>query len=414
MNMKWQFSAVTVKDLQVFFKDRGMVFTIFALPLIVSLISGSPYLGGGEEVINLPMILVDQDAGKYSDDIVDILEDIDELELTEMSSFEEATALVGAGEMLAAVYIPADFTQRVEAYEQAEITVVIDPAQAQYSSMITTIMEEVIEPVVIQGEMRYGTRAVMADVGLLDSDNPDEVTAADAQNEGAISNQMEEIRNNPKVEVRKEHFEDATTFDPPNIFSIFIPSFTVLFAFFLVPVLSVELIREREEGTLRRLLSAPIGSGSIIVGKILAFLLVVILQVALVFGVANLTFGMPLGDSPLGLLLLTLALGFAATSLGLMLAGLAKSRSQANSLGLMVVFGVGALGGCFPLGPVLLSRTEGFLGVLSKLTPQAHALEGYRVLMVEGGGVGDVLPQVGILLAMGIVFFLIARWRFKF
>jgi len=414
MNTKLRFTAVTVKDLQVFFKDRVMVFTIFALPLIVSLISGSPYLGGGEDVINLPMILVDQDPGKYSDDIVDILEDIDELELTEMSSFEEATALVGEGQMLAAVYIPPDFTQLVEDYEQAQITVVIDPAQAQYSTMITTIMEEVTEPVVIQGEMRYGTRVVMADVGLLDSNNPDEVTAAEAQNEGSISSQMEEIRNNPKVEVRKEHYENAEEFDPPNIFSIFIPSFTVLFAFFVVPILSVELIREREEGTLRRLVSAPIGSGSIVAGKILAFMLVVILQVAIVFGVANLAFGMPLGDSPLGLLILTLALGFAATSLGLMLAGLAKSRSQANSLGLMVVFGVGVLGGCFPLGPVLLSRTEGFLGMISKLTPQAHALEGYRILMVEAGGVVEVLPQVGILLGMGILFFLIARWRFKF
>jgi hypothetical protein len=97
-----------------------------------------------------------------------------------------------------------------------------------------------------------------------------------------------------------------------------------------------------------------------------------------------------------------------------MLAGLARSRSQANSLGLMVVFGVGVLGGCFPLGPVLLSRTEGILGIISKLTPQAHALEGYRVLLVEGGGVMDVLPQIAILLGMGILFFLIARWRFKF
>ena len=409
-----RFTAVTVKDLQVFFKDRVMVFTIFALPLIVSLISGSPYLGGGEEVINLPMILVDLDPGRYSDDIVDILEDIDELELTEMSSLEEATALVGEGEILAVVYIPSDFTTRVEDYEQAEITVVIDPAQAQYSSMITTIMEEVTEPVVIQGEMRHGVNSVMADVGMLDSDNPDEVAAADAQNEGAISSQMEEIRNNPKVEVRKEHYEKATVYDPPNVFSIFIPSFTVLFAFFVVPILSVELIREREEGTLRRLVSAPIGRGSIIAGKILAFLMVVILQVAIVFSVANLAFGMPLGNSPIGLLILTLAMGFAATALGLMLAGLSKSRSQANSLGLMVVFGIGVLGGCFPLGPVLLSRTGGFLGMISKLTPQAHALEGYRIILVEGGGVLDVLPQVGILLAMGILFFIIARWRFKF
>jgi ABC-2 type transport system permease protein len=414
MNTFWRFTAVSLKDFQVFFKDRVMVFTIFALPLIVSLIVGSPYLGGGEEVINLPMILVDLDPGKYSDDIVDILEDINELELTEMNSFEEATALVAEGEMLAAVYIPADFTQRVEDYEQAVITVVIDPAQAQYSTMITTIMEEVIEPVVIQGEMRYGTRAVMADVGILSSENPDEVTAAEAQNEGAISNQMEEIRNNPKVEVRKEHYEDATAFDPPNAFSVFIPSFTVLFAFFLVPLLSVELIREREEGTLRRLVSAPISSGAVIAGKILAFLLVIVLQVALVFGIANLAFGMPMGDSPISLLLLTLALGFVSTTLGMMLAGLAKSRSQANSLGLLVVFGVGVLGGCFPLGFMPLSRTGGILGFLSRLTPQAHALEGFRIVMVENGGVIDILPQLGILLGMGVLFFLVARWRFRY
>ena len=56
MNTTIRFSAVTVKDLQVFFKDRVMVFTIFALPLIVALIAGSPYLGGSEDVINLPMI----------------------------------------------------------------------------------------------------------------------------------------------------------------------------------------------------------------------------------------------------------------------------------------------------------------------------------------------------------------------
>jgi ABC-2 type transport system permease protein len=414
MNAKLRFFAVTRKDLQVFFKDRVMVFNVFALPLIVSLIAGSPYLGGGQEVINLPMILIDQDPGKYSDDIVDILEDIDELQLTEMGSFEEATGMVGDGEVLAVVYIPADFTEHVENYEQAEITVVIDPAQAQYSTMITTIMEEVTEPVLIQGEMRHGTRVIMNEVGLLNSNNPDEFAAAEAQNEGSISKQMEEIRDNPKVEVRTEHYEDATVYNPPNIFSIFIPSFTVLFAFFVVPVLSMELIREREEGTLRRLVTAPISSGAIIAGKILAFILVVILQVAIVFGVSNLGFGMPLGDSPLGLLILTLALGLAATSLGLMLAGLVKSRSQANSLGLMVVFGVGVLGGCFPLGPVPLSHTEGFLGMISKLTPQAHALEGYRILLVEGGGVADILPPLGVLLGMAILFFLIARWQFQY
>jgi hypothetical protein len=48
------------------------------------------------------------------------------------------------------------------------------------------------------------------------------------------------------------------------------------------------------------------------------------------------------------------------------------------------------------------------------LTPHAHAVEGYYRLMVENATFIQVLPQIGILLAFGIVFFLIAVWRFRY
>jgi len=54
------------------------------------------------------------------------------------------------------------------------------------------------------------------------------------------------------------------------------------------------------------------------------------------------------------------------------------------------------------------------MGVLSKLTPHAHAVEAYYSLMGENATLGQVLPEIGILVAMSIVFFLIAVWRFKF
>lgn len=405
--------AMGLKELRVFIKDWVMVFTIFLLPIIVSAIVGSPFLLSEEESIILPIALVDHDQGKYSDDILDILEDIDELEITEMEDREKALALVGEGEVLAMVYIPEDFTARVEAYESTEVTVVIDPAQAQYSTMITTIMEEVTEPVLIQGEIRYGTQSVMDDL-IGSEDDPNAKTASTAQTEGVINTRMEEIRDNPRVEVRKENLKDAVALVPNNVFSMFLPGFTVLFAFFLVPTLAKQLINEKDEGTLRRLIAAPLSRSSIIGGKVWSHMTIVILQVALVFGFANIVFNMPLGESPLGLMLVTLGLAFAATALGMMLAALAKSRRQAESIGLMIIFGIGALGGCFQLSPMPLYRTEGFLGSISKFTPQAQALEGYRQLLIEGATAVDVLPQVAILVGMGIVFFAIALWRFKF
>ena len=71
------------------------------------------------------------------------------------------------------------------------------------------------------------------------------------------------------------------------------------------------------------------------------------------------------------------------------------------------------IGGAFPTWPPLF-RSEGFIGVLSKFTPHAHALEGYYSVMAENAGFSQILPQIGFLLLMGLVFFLVAVWRFRF
>ncbi len=62
----------------------------------------------------------------------------------------------------------------------------------------------------------------------------------------------------------------------------------------------------------------------------LAYLIVVFLQVLILFGVGYALFQMPLGQSPLALLLLTLALGLASTSLGMMLGALCRTSKQAD------------------------------------------------------------------------------------
>ncbi|MCA9923340.1 MAG: ABC transporter permease, partial [Anaerolineales bacterium] len=143
---------------------------------------------------------------------------------------------------------------------------------------------------------------------------------------------------------------------------------------------------------------------------------VVMLQVALIFGISNIIFKMPLGNAPLGLFLITVAVAAAATALGMMIAALSKSKSQASSVGLLLVFVLAGLGGSIQLGskPLPLYRYENFMGVVSRFTPHAQALEGYMRLLAENARTVDVLPQTGILLGMAAIFFVIAVWRFKF
>jgi len=72
------------------------------------------------------------------------------------------------------------------------------------------------------------------------------------------------------------------------------------------------------------------------------------------------------------------------------------------------------IGGAIPIAPLLMTRMEGPMSILSRITPHANAVEGYYSLIAENATLIDILPEIGILIGMGLVFFLIAMRRFKF
>ncbi len=403
--------AVAGKEIALLFKDLGFFFVILILPLTIASVLGSAY-PSGDATIQLPVVLVNLDAGAYGAEIASILEGIEELDLTAAVTEADGQQAVVDGEALAAVIIPADFSQKIDAYQPTAVTVSLDPTQTQYATVITTIMEDVVDPVAVAGEIQYGAAQVLAEFG--GNDTPQAQTAAGAQTESIIRNQMEDMRENPRVSVVQESIEGPDAMIPDNLFAMFVPGFTVMFGFFMVPIIAKEMLVEKEAGTLRRLVAAPISKGELIAGKMVSYVLIVLLQVTLIFGVSAAVFQMPLGDSVLGLFLTALAMGVAAAALGMMLAAFARSNTQADSLGTLLTFVLAGLGGCIQIGVMPLFRSGGTIGFLSRLTPQAHALESFRRLMIEGGTLVQALPQIGILGGMALVFFLIAVLRFRF
>jgi ABC-2 type transport system permease protein len=106
----------------------------------------------------------------------------------------------------------------------------------------------------------------------------------------------------------------------------------------------------------------------------------------------------------------TLFTALAATSLGLLLGALSKTSKQADTIGIILGFVLMALGGCI----MPLYNAEGFIGILSNLTPHAHALQAYRGIIVDNATAVQVLPHLGILAVFAALFFGIAVWRFRF
>ena len=421
MNKLRDVLSIAWKEVQLIAKDRGSLAVYFLLPLLIGSMMASMNLSmsasarGEKGAILLKVGLVNQDTGVFGLEIAKALRGINVLEMETFDTTAPAEDRVARGNAAAAIVIPRDFSDKINAYTPTSIEVIVDPAQPESTSIVTGIMKEVASEVTVWGEVQYGIRSFFAHSGVLEGASPEEQRAIQAQSVGTIMTRLTELRRNPAITVSSEDLEGipvSAVF--AGYFALLFPGLTVMFIFFAVGSVASGLLLEREVGTLRRLIAAPIAPSAVIFGKMLAYILLAFLQTVVLLGVARVAFAMPLGNSLVGLVLLTLATALVSTSLGMLLAGFCKTSKQADSLGTMASFVLGGLGGAVAVSPTPLWRTPGMMGVIANLTPHAHALQGFYSLMAEKAGVVQILPQVGILLLIAAVFFAVAVRRFKF
>ena len=419
MNAIYYVLAVVWKELQVIVKDRGSLALFFLLPLLLSTMIGAANVtiegGDGDPTILLDVCLVNEDTGDFGRALAEAITDINELNVESFETVAEAEERVAKGESTAAIVIPADFSQKIDAYEPTSVEVIVDPAGVTSASIVTGIMNQVVDEFTIWGEIQYGIRTILDESGLLADASPGEQQAVEAQNLGVIMTRLNEMRSDPVIAITSEDLEGEEIEAGFNTFFAYVfPGFTVMFIFFVVATCAESILKEREAGTMRRLVAAPIPRGAIIAGKMLAYMVIPCLQTVALLGVGTLFFDVPLGQSPAALIVLTLIVAAVASSMGLLIAALAKTANQAANVGILTGFVLSAVGGAIPLTGEPLFRMGGPLSILARFTPHANAVEGYYKLMGENATFSQILPEMGILLAMGILFFTIAVRRFKF
>ena len=158
-----------------------------------------------------------------------------------------------------------------------------------------------------------------------------------------------------------------------------VPGFTVMFAFFLISVMARSFIAERDNGTLKRLLLAPIGTASVLIGKTVPFLLTSVVQCSLLFLCGRLLFGMSWGPEPIYLVPVILCTSLAATSLGLLLATMVHTDQQVSSYGTTLILVLSSVSGCFfprEMFPPLMKR-------ISLFTPHGWALRAFDGVLTQ-------------------------------
>ncbi len=414
------------KDLKILFRDRGQLAVIFGLPLLLGLIISGMYavIGGsarpsGEPRLVIKAWIVNQDQGPYGAQVVEVLDTIQVLNLNRSRTEDVADRMVAEGKAAAAIIIPADFSAMIDSNQPVRLQLIKDPTRQVEAQTVAQILNDALTELSTRAEIEYGIRAVYAKTGALEGADPEVARATQAQLMGVIWTGVQEMRQNPAIAVEREDLAgERTVLSVGSLASTFyMPLFATMFAFFLVGFMAESILGEKEAGSFRRLLVAPIHRGTVIAGKMLAFVGVVFLQVILLLGLGSALFDMPLGDSPLGLVALTLALALASTGMGMALGSLARSRKEAGNLGMVLGFVLFLASGITSSSAYLSNpafQSKGLTYYLALLIPQAHAFDGYVKLMLGGGGLEDILPNMLALLGFGVVFFLIGVWRFKY
>jgi ABC-type Na+ efflux pump permease subunit len=191
-------------------------------------------------------------------------------------------------------------------------------------------------------------------------------------------------------------------------YQLLVPSYTVMFAFFLVLTVGWLFVAERRQGTLKRLRAAPITRTEILLGKFLPCLLLSVGQGLFLMAAGKLVFGMSWGPEPLWLLLVVVTTSLAAMGLALLVAALARTETQVAIYGTLLVLVLAGISGCL-MGDWTLMPEQ--MQKISRITPHAWALAAYRQLLTNPDPNYKIVGQAcAVLTGFGVGFVLLA-WR---
>lgn len=191
----------------------------------------------------------------------------------------------------------------------------------------------------------------------------------------------------------------------------YVPAITALTLMLLTLILpSMAVVREREIGTLEQISVTPIRPWQLILGKLLPFGLIGLLNVCLVTAAARVVFGVPFRGSFLLLLLLTLPFLVAMLGLGLFASTLVSTQQQAmmTSIFLLMVPMIYLSGLIFPI-----ENMPHGIQLATYAIPLRYYNHVIRGLYLKASGL-DVLWREGvILMGFGILNLTVASLRFR-
>lgn len=363
------------KEFLQIFRDRFMVAQLLLMPIIQLLLLGN---AATFEVKSSRMYVVDRDHSETSRGLVDRLQASGRFVMTGGSpSLDIANQLMLARKVDAILSIPANFEKDIVRTRSADVQLIMNAEDGAAAGVTQSYAAQIIA-------------AYAAELGA--TLRP---TAAQLSAGGST------IQRTPPIEVRARGWYnpdlDYSDYMVPGILVQLVTVVGSLMA-------AMNIVREKELGTLDQLSVTPLSRAAFIAAKLIPFWIIALVELALGLLVARFVFHIPMVGSILLVFAAAMVYLLAALGIGLFVSTLVETQQQAMFVTFFIVMVYLLMSGLFT--PVRSMPV--WAQWMAQLNPVKHFITIMRAVLLKGAGVADVIVPIGILGAFGVVFLSLA------
>jgi ABC-2 type transport system permease protein len=364
--------AIARKEMTQIARDRRMLPMIFASPVIQLGLLG---YAASFDLKNVQLAVLDQDRSSLSRKLVDAVEQSGTFEIEEIASPAQAEERMIAGRTEALLTIPPGFAGDVERGRSAVVGLVLDGSDSNRALATRATLDAIVAR-----ESAPLARFALREFGLeaLQLDPP--ITL------------IPKIRFNPTLESRP--------FMIPGVLAMVLTIMTMILT-------AMAIVREKENGTIEQIAVTPIRASEWILGKLIPFVGVALVDVVLVSAVAVFWFQVPLrGSFPL-LLVLSSVFITGTLGLGLLISTVSSTQQQAMLTALLLILPLNMLSGIF----YPTESMPAVIRAISLFSPLRWYGLVIRSIFLKGSTFADLWDETLAMAGLGVLFLSIAIAR---
>ncbi|MCK9926016.1 ABC transporter permease [Frankia sp. Mgl5] len=371
------FTAVVWRSLS---RDRMALFFLLVLPVAVMVVTGAAFGGAG----SITVAVVREGDGLVTTAIEDRVSTAAGLRERAVDTVRHARDQLRRGDVDAVLVLPAGLDAAVIAAADPSRVSADDPGEVE---VLTDLGSDV----------GMTARTTLAGI-VQDTAATFTATAVSARLTGAPVAEIagDLARTAPPVAVASRDVGAGAGVEP-NRFSEVAPRNLILFVFINSLASAAFIVSVRRSGVLHRAASTRSGVPALLAGLVLGWLVLALVQSALIVAVGAFAFGVDWGD-PLAGGLLLLAFAGVGCGGGLVVGAIGRDPERTSSITPFVGIVLGAIGGCM----VPLEFFPPAIDAVAHVTPHYWAVTGWDALIIDGAGLADVGVNLAVLAVMAV------------